>query len=120
MPNETAADVQVQEVNITKSGDLESELATMLVDLDAPKMIGTKQTLRESIESEWIIFKSHGIRGKYLTMAYKILLSVQPTSTESERCFSRSSYLCDKFQGKMKDSTLSALTFLSFFFKRNI
>lgn len=106
-----------ERVDITPA-DLKLQLLMRINELDAPTTTKTRCTQRENIEAEWNLFKIHNVRGKYLTMAYNILLSVQPTSTESERCFSRAAFLCNKFRGSMKDSTLSGLTFLSFYFKK--
>lgn len=108
----------IEEVEVITPADLKLQLLMRINKLDAPTTTKTRCTQRENIEAEWNLFKIHNVRGKYLTIAYNILLSVQPTSTESERCFSRSAFLCNKFRGSMKDSTLSGLTFLSFYFKK--
>ena len=40
------------------------------------------------LKKEMSLFKDEGVRGKYLQQVYDLLLTIRPTSVESERAFS--------------------------------
>lgn len=58
-------------------------------------------------------------RGKNLEFAYQSLLSVTPTSVESERAFSSAGLFCTKIRSRLSDKNLSTLLFLRAYFKTN-
>ena len=84
----------------------------------------TKKDLTRSIKKEIPFFETNGIRGKYLTLIYNYLLSIQPTSVESERAFSvagctrirsrmvNSVNICTRIRSRMGDNSLNNLCFL--------
>lgn len=102
-----------------QSSDLQAEFAEMVGKFKKPPLIikSTNNT-RKQVELEWTTFKSTGHRVKYLSKVYNALLTIQVSSTESERCFSRARYFANKFRGNFRDDTLSALTFLFLYFKK--
>jgi hAT family C-terminal dimerisation region len=75
------------------------------------------KNLLKSIRQELNLFENGGKRGLFLTKAYECLLSIRPTSIESERAFSSAGYICSKIRSRMNDDTLDNLCFLRAFFQ---
>jgi hypothetical protein len=69
----------------------------------------TKKTLMSTIKQEMLLFENGGNRGLYLTWILNAVLTVPPTSVESERGFSSAAYLCPKLCSSFGDLTLDAL-----------
>lgn len=68
--------------------------------------------LLEFVMAEKAIYDNRGERGVYLTQAYTFLISILPTSVESERVFSSAGYFCNKIRRSPFDKMLDALLFL--------
>ena len=62
------------------------------------------------------LFEDEGVQGKYLQQVYDLLLTIQPTSVESERAFSAAGSILNKLRCRMDDKTLDALCFLRGYF----
>jgi hypothetical protein len=58
------------------------------------------------------LFESQKMRSKFLENIYQALLTVKPTSVESERAFSTSGSFSTKIRSRMSDDCLSALVAL--------
>ena len=58
-----------------------------------------------------------GGRGRILQLVYDYLLSVPPTSVESERAFSAAGGVCSKLRTRLGDETLDNLCMLRTFFQ---
>ena len=58
------------------------------------------------------ITEQTGKSGYFLENIYKMLLAISPTFVESERVFTSSAYLCNKFRPRLSDSTLDNLCLL--------
>lgn len=56
-------------------------------------------------------------RGKNLELAYLSLLSITPTSVESERAFSLAGNFCTKIRSRLSDKNLSTLLYLRAYFQ---
>lgn len=70
---------------------------------------------------EMALYENGGCRGEILTKVYKKLLSIPPTSVESERAFSAAGILCNRLRTRLNDDTLDAFMFLrSFFLKKRV
>ena len=76
----------------------------------------TSQSLYQVVKNELNYFREEKFRGKYLQMAYDFLMSIQPTSVESERAFSAAGLVCTKIRSRLNDQTLDKLCFLRTFF----
>ena len=61
-------------------------------------------------------FEDEGVRGKYLQQVYDLLLTIRPTSIESERASSVAGIILNKLRCRMDDITLDALCFLRGYF----
>ena len=62
------------------------------------------------------LIKDEGVRGKYLQQVNDLLLTIRPTSVESERAFSAAGIILYKLRCRMDDKTLDALCFLRGYF----
>ena len=51
-----------------------------------------------------------------MTVLYESLLSIAPTSVESERAFSAAALFCTKIRTSLSDSTLNVLCYLKHYF----
>lgn len=71
--------------------------------------------LMSTLRKEMALFESVGKRGHHLDLAYQYLMSIPPTSVESERAFSAAGCIGTKIRSRLGDATLDALLFLRFF-----
>ena len=74
-------------------------------------------TVSFSLSPEFKLFESTRKRTEKLDLLYQALLTIKPTSVESERAFSLGGSFCTKVRSKMNASTLSALVTLKLYFK---
>ena len=65
-------------------------------------------------------FENGTDRGFHLQLAYDMLMTIPPTSVESERTFSIAGILCSKIRSSLSDDTLDQLIFLRNFFKKQV
>lgn len=75
-------------------------------------VINQEKSLQSTIKKEMVLFENGGTRGKYLEGVYQALMTVQPTSVESERVFSSANYICSKIRSRLGDEILDVLVFL--------
>lgn len=64
------------------------------------------------------LFDRGGPRSHHLSQIYDFLMTIPPTSVESERAFSSTGYLCNKLRTSLNDSTLDSLSFLRSYYQR--
>jgi len=64
------------------------------------------------------LFEGGGMRGKYLQTAYDALLTIPPSSVESERAFSAAGMIVTKLRTRMTDHTLDELVFMRAYFQK--
>jgi hypothetical protein len=82
--------------------------------------ITQKETdLIKIIKKEMNLFENGGTRGHHLELAFKYLMSIPPTSIESERAFSAAAYIGNKLRSRLGDGSLDALLFLRSYFQNN-
>jgi hypothetical protein len=72
----------------------------------------------EMIKSEMEYFEAFNVRGEYLEKAFDYLVTIKPTSVESERAFSAAGLFCSKIRSRLNDESLDALCFLKAHFLR--
>lgn len=70
-----------------------------------------------SLSKEFQIYEVTGIRSRNLDFLYLALLTVKPTSTESERVFSTSRIVMSRLRTRMRDESINAIVFLKTFFQ---
>lgn len=85
-----------------------------------PSLIASDLEIEKMVLCEMALHENGGGRGKFLTKAYNALITIKPTSVESERAFSTAGYFCNKIRSRLNDSTLDVLLFLRSYFQRSI
>ena len=70
------------------------------------------EPLLSSLKYELNTAEQTGKRGILLEKVYQMLLTVPPTSVESERIFSSCAYLCNRFRSSLSDQSLNTLCFI--------
>ena len=68
-------------------------------------------------KKEMSLFEGGGTRGMYMQMAYNSLLTIPPSSVESERAFSAAGILCSRLRTRMSDKVLDDILFMRSYFK---
>lgn len=68
------------------------------------------------VKKEIIVFEEEQNRGKYLTLAFNHLLTIKPTSVESERAFSSAGIICTKIRTTLSDTSLDTICLLRAYF----
>lgn len=74
------------------------------------------RTLTKLIKQEIAELEEEQSRGKYLTMAFNYLLTIKPTSVESERAFSAAGLICTKIKTSLSDKKIDAICLLRAYF----
>ncbi|KAL0811976.1 hypothetical protein ABMA28_009374 [Loxostege sticticalis] len=93
-----------------------TELSKHIVDVVKPKEKFNMESTHDVTVSAHHDLPSASV-GKYLSMAYNNLISIPPTSVESERAFSSSGYLCNHLRSRLSDKSLDTLLFLRSHYK---
>ena len=70
------------------------------------------------VKKEISLFEEKGERPHYLELLYQALLTIPPTSVESERAFSSTGLFVTKIRSSLGDNTIDALVFLRNYYKR--
>lgn len=78
----------------------------------------SKTDYQKLVRKEISYFEEEGVEKgrKYLELLYNYLLTIPPTSVESERAFSAAGVICTKIRSSMNDETLDAIAFLRAYF----
>ena len=74
-------------------------------------------TVLSMIKKEMQLFEGGGLRGKNLQAAYLYLLTIPPSSVESERAFSSAGVLCTRIRTRLSDSVLDDMLFMRAYFQ---
>ena len=100
-----------KEVNTTETLPVAMKLQLAIdASLETPQEIPPSgDSLMSSLKFELNIAEHTGKRGILLEKVYQMLLTVPPTSVESERIFSSCAYFCNKFRSRLSDTTLNNL-----------
>jgi hypothetical protein len=98
-------DFETSLINITKK------------NIDQISQSSSTANLRDSLRAEIQHFDNGGKRGDVLNFIYESLLSVPPTSVESERAFSSAGYICSYLRVNLSDKTLNDLCYLRSYFQ---
>ena len=78
-----------------------------------------KKDISAVVKHEMNIFEQTKVLPKngFLTILYNALLTIPPTSVESERAFSIFGYFCNKVRSSLKPATINALIFLREYYR---
>lgn len=74
--------------------------------------------LEQKIKDEITFFEKTGTKGTYLQNVYDFLMTIVPTSVESERAFSAAGYICTKIRSSLDDEAIDCLCFLRAYFNK--
>lgn len=74
--------------------------------------------LTKILKGEMTLFENGGSRGRNLQLCYEYLLTIPPTSVQSERAFSAAGSFATKLRSKLGDSSLNALVALKSYFQK--
>ena len=93
------------------------ELRLLAQKQETPTLVEIGTTL---VKNEMALFeKNSSKRPQNLERLYNALMTIPPTSIESERNFSTISFFGTKLRSRLDDITLSALVFLKSYYKKN-
>lgn len=76
----------------------------------------TSNRSKNILKSEFKLFEATGKRGSNLEHLYNAVLTIKPTSVESERSFSVAGNFATKIRNKLSNETLNALCVLKSFY----
>ena len=79
-----------------------------------------KPASSNKIEKDFKYVEANGIRTNSLEKLYNALLTIQPTSTASERVFSISGNFMTKIRSQLNMQTLNGLVFLKYYFLNKV
>jgi hypothetical protein len=114
---EEAPDVQVAATEENEPADIYAklhkaiEIASSSQSVRVPNPVTDLSTI---IHSELAAAEHSGKLGYYTSMVYQRLLTISPTSVESERAFSAAGVLCTRIRSRLSNKTIDKLCFLSF------
>ena len=70
------------------------------------------ETLESKLQKKMTLYENEGKCGNYLERAYSYLMTINPTSVESEQAFSSAGHFVVKIRSRLNDETLYDLCFL--------
>lgn len=99
-----------------------TSLIKMKIDVPCKETLTRKtaQDLNQVVKKELTYFQEEKVRGKYIQAAYDLLMTIRPTSVESERAFSAAGLLCTKIRSRLNDDSLNKLCFLRAYFLKKV
>ena len=59
------------------------------------------KSIKKALKREIVMFDDSGIKGSLLNLTYEYLLTVKPTSVESEPAFSSTTNFCSKLRTRL-------------------
>ena len=107
--------LSISEINKKLHDEINNHLNSNVTE--SIKIIDVK---KKSLKMEMMMFEQSGSRGPLLSLAYEYLLTVKPTSVESERAFSATTYICSKLRTRLGDVSVDHLCFLRAYFQNII
>jgi hypothetical protein len=113
----TGGEEEIDNPDQTTRMTLEDELEAAIASSTAPRSVVTSANDKEKlVDKEWSLLLNNGGRGKLLQGVYDALLTVQPTSVESERCFSAAGAIVTRFRSSLGDPMIDSLSFAKSFY----
>jgi hypothetical protein len=99
---------------------LQAAIQAALQEPKRRKLGDPRQSTQKNFKQELSLFRAGAQRGILLEGAYVSLLSIKPTSVDSERAFSAAAFLKTKFRCRLSEGPLDDLCVLRGFFKSEI
>ena len=121
VPNEIMELETEEEVDDPKEKSMSEQLDEYLASSSKTSNTSSlnKKDITAVVKHEMNIFdqtKKHPKKG-FLEALYNALLTIPPTSVESERAFSVFGYFCNKIRSSLQPATINALIFLREYYK---
>ena len=85
----------------------------------ADPAVDVEKSQLAAIRSEMAMFESTGKRGRGLELVYRYLLTIPPSSVDTERAFSAAGVLCTKVRSRLSDKSIDTLCFLCSYYQQN-
>lgn len=107
------------------TGDMEMQPLTLAEKLEktlhkSSSVSSATASLHSALSKEFAVFEATGQRTYNLQILHKALLSIQPTSVESERAFSAAGLFITKLRSRLSDKSVNAMCVLRDHFKRSL
>lgn len=109
LPSENSSEGLTEELSLS----IHERLQQSVNEITSTKTTVTKES---NYKKEFTLFDRHQERTPRLNLLYDALLSVQPTSTQSERNFSLAGNFVSKLRTRLSDVHIDALCFLKSYF----
>lgn len=115
-------EVENEDVACLEENTFEQTLKVALVKASVSSKYIPKKTNKNSLKKELKLFEASGTQTQGIEILYNALLTIQPTSVESERVFSTTGTIVNKIRNRLSDETINALTVLKsyFFFSKYV
>lgn len=98
----------------------ESFEQTLNAAIKKANVVSNSNATCSSIKKELKLFEACGKKTQNIENLYKALLTIRPTSVESERVFSTAGVLVNKIRNRLSDESINALIVLKTYFQQNI
>lgn len=103
--------------SIAKTIEEEELMHEYLSEMNKLEMLPMKDSRDFIVNNEFKYFEATLKKSEHLELLHNALLTVKPTSVESERGFSAAGFFVSKLRSRMTDKTLNALCFLRCYFQ---
>ena len=113
---ESEEDIEILNCDEPEPASVADELNLEISKSQLPSMPNKDKNFY-SLGKEFQIYEATGIRSRNLDLLYYALLTVKPTSTESERVFSTSGIVVSRLRTRMRDEAINAVVFLRSWFQ---
>lgn len=106
-----------QQNTCTLKQELEKELSASYPPIKNKSKISRGKNIESELKKQMHNFESDGTRSHLLELVYQYLLTIPPTSVESERAFSAAGLICSQLRTSLADDSLWSICFLRAFFR---
>jgi len=93
---------------MTMEKELKDILKNSMIEPDLKNILN-------KLKQAFTLFRNTGKRTPNLQNLYDVLLTIKPTSIDTERAFSISANFCTKIRSRLADKSINALLFLKYF-----
>lgn len=114
------SEIKMAVENKTLKQKLQEAITMATKDIDPCERIPKSKDSLRVIKKEMSLFENGGLRGLHLQKCFDKLLTIPPTSVESERAFSSAVAFATKVRSRLGPSTLDALVLLRSYFNNII
>lgn len=106
----------VEECGADKEKTFEEVLNAAINNANVCTPSYSKSTLKCSLKKEWKFLEGCGQKTQNVEFLFNALLTIRPTSLESERAFSVAGQFVNKIRNRLSDESINALSVLKNYF----